>query len=240
MRRATTILLLLATLPVWAMTAQQILQRVEDTLTAPKDMSAVYQITVTDASGTSQTSTLNIWTLGTQRRMIKYTAPSTVKGIGFLVLSENEMYFYSPSRADVRRIAGHARYENFHNTDFSYQDLANYNYTDDYTAKLVETTDDSYVLELTPKSGSSTTYTKLKMWVNRSNWVFSRIDFYTSAGLTKRLTTGSVAVRNGYTSIGALLMRNLSTGNRTAISIVSVNYDSGLSSSFFSQRELQR
>jgi outer membrane lipoprotein-sorting protein len=239
MRKALAFLLLIS-LPVLALSGQQIIEKVENTLTAADDMTAVYTITVTDAGGTSQTSTLKIWTMGQDKRMIKYTAPSSVAGIGFLVLSDDEMYFYSPSRADVRRIAGHARYENFHNTDFSYQDLANYSYDEDYTAELLDTADGQYVLELTPRSGVDTDYTKLKMWVETDSFVFRRVDFYTSVGLIKRLTTGGIAVRDGYTSIGALLMTDVTTGHKTTIAISSIDYDGGLSSSFFSQRELQR
>lgn len=240
MHRRLSLLLLLTVVPALAISGGEIIEKVENTLTGANDMTAVYQIVVTDSGGTSQSSTLKIWTRGDNQRMIKYTAPSTVKGIGFLVLSDNEMYFYSPSRADVRRIAGHARYENFHNTDFSYQDLANYNYTEDYTAELVETTDEQYVLELTPSAGSDTDYTMLKMWVDRDDWVFDRVDFYTSAGLIKRLTTGGVEVRDGYTTVGALLMKDLETDHKTTIGIVDIEYDTGLDSSFFSQRELQR
>ncbi|MCK4594181.1 outer membrane lipoprotein-sorting protein [bacterium] len=243
MRWLTTITLTLfiaACMPALALTAQEILDKVSDTLTGSDDMTAVYKITVTDADGTSQASTIKIWTLGDEKRMIKYTSPSQVLGIGFLVLGENEMYFYSPSRADIRRIAGHARSSNFHNTDFSYSDLASYDYSEDYEPELVETTDEQYKLKLTPKSGVSTDYSKLYMWVNRETWTFDRIDFYDSSGFFKRLTTGSVSVRDGYTTIGAMLMVNKLTGHKTLITISSVEYDTGLTSSFFSQRELKR
>ncbi|HUT99007.1 MAG TPA: outer membrane lipoprotein-sorting protein [bacterium] len=226
--------------PAPAVTAQGILDKIADTLTGAQDMTAVYKITVTDADGSSQTSTIKIWTLGEEKRMIKYTSPSSVKGIGFLVLGEDEMYFYSPSRADVRRIAGHARNEGFHNTDFSYADMASYDYSADYTAELVETTDAQYKLKLVPKSGADTGYSSLYMWVNRDTWVFDRIDFYDSSGLVKRMTTGSVSVRDGYTTLGALLMVNQGNGHKTRITISSVEYDTGLESSFFSQRELKK
>jgi outer membrane lipoprotein-sorting protein len=243
MRRLTTITLILfiaACTTTQALTAQEILDNVGDTLTAAGDMTAVYKITVTDPDGTSQTSTIKIWTLGDEKRMIKYTSPSSVKGIGFLVLGEDEMYFYSPSRADVRRIAGHARNEGFHNTDFSYADLASYDYAADYTAELTQTTDEQYKLKLTPKSGADTGYAELYMWVDRETWAFDRIDFYDSSGLLKRLTTGSVSVRDGYTTIGAMLMVDKHTEHKTKIVISDVEYDTGLDSSFFSQRELKR
>ncbi len=238
--KITLTLFIAACMPALALTAQGILDEVGDTLTGSDDMTAVYKITVTNADGTSQSSTIKIWTLGDDKRMIKYTAPSSVKGIGFLVLGENEMYFYSPSRADIRRIAGHARSEDFHNTDFSYSDLASYDYSSDYKPELVETSETQYKLKLTPKSGASTDYLKLYMWVNRETWAFDRIDFYDSSGLFKRLTTGSVSVQDGYMTIGAMLMVNKRTGHKTLITISSVEYDSGLTSSFFSQRELKR
>jgi outer membrane lipoprotein-sorting protein len=233
-------LVIFAGAPAQAITAQGILDKISDTLTGARDMTAVYKITVTDADGSSQSSTINIWTLGDEKRMIKYASPSSVKGIGFLVLGEDEMYFYSPSRADVRRIAGHARNEGFHDTDFSYADLASYDYSADYTAELVETSDTQYKLKLTPKSGADTGYASLVMWVNRNNWVFDRIDFYDDSGLAKRMTTGSVSVRDGYTTLGALLMVNQRNDHRTQITISSVEYDTGLESSFFSQRELKK
>lgn len=243
MRRLTSITLILALgacAPALAITAQGILDKISDTLTGANDMTAVYKITVTDADGSSQTSTIKIWTLGDEKRMIKYTSPSSVKGIGFLVLGEDEMYFYSPSRADVRRIAGHARNEGFHNTDFSYADMASYDYSADYTAELVETTDAQYKLKLVPKSSADTGYSSLYMWVDRDTWVFDRIDFYDSSGLLKRMTSGSVSVRDGYTTLGALLMVNQENGHKTQITISSVEYDTGLESSFFSQRELKK
>ncbi|MCX7020765.1 MAG: outer membrane lipoprotein-sorting protein [bacterium] len=95
-------------------------------------------------------------------------------------------------------------------------------------------------LKLVPKSGADTGYSSLYMWVNRDTWVFDRIDFYDSTGLVKRMTSGSVEVRDGYTTLGALLMVNQKTGHKTRITISSVEYDTGLESSFFSQRELKK
>jgi len=242
MKRLTTVALLIAilVLPAAALTGAEILDKVEAVLTGFDDMTATYKITVTDSDGTNESSEMKMWALGDEKRMVKYTSPASVKGIGFLVLSEDEMYFYSPSRSDVRRIAGHALEEGFHNTDFSYDDMSGYNYSDDYTAKLLGEDDGKYKIKLTPKSGADTAYTKLIMWVDPDTWVFTRVDFYEASGCVKRLTTGSVKVRNGYMTIGALLMKDLETGHKSKLSITSIDYDTDLSTSFFSQRQLKR
>src|SRR5271157_6281087 len=177
-----------------------ILAKVEQTLTAPKDMESkcVMVLANKDGSG-SEKRVLRMYSSGREKRLIKFIEPAGIEGIGLLVESGDEMNLYLPGMNKIRRIESGSKSENFQGTDFSYDELAGYEYQKDYSAVIANEDGQSYMLDLRRKQGSDRSYDSIKMTVDKSNYVPSRMELYSQGTLIKILTILEVTKGSQYT-----------------------------------------
>ena len=63
-------------------------------------------------------------------------------------------------------------------TDFSYEDMAETEYTDDYTATLETEEANQYVLELKPRPDADVSYSKQRMWVDKETFIPIKTEYY--------------------------------------------------------------
>ncbi len=219
----------------------EILKKAEDAMNAPKDRTASVKLTLIDKDGNSKVRQIKMWQLGKEKRLIRFLSPADVKGVGFLVLSDNEMYLYMPAFKKIRRIASHVKNESFMGTDFSYNDIGKCQYTNDFTAETKEETEKEYVLELTPTPKSDVDYAKLIMWVDKANYIPSKIQFYNKKGtLLKVMENEDTEKIDGYWTPRKMIMKNLKTGHKTIMELATVVHDTGLKEDMFSKRMLKR
>ena len=218
-----------------------ILKKVEATLNAPEDRVATMAMELVDKNGKVKKRVIKIYQKGEDKRLIRFLEPADVKGVGFLVLSDNEMWLYMPAFHKIRRIASHTKNENFMGTDFTYDDMAQSKYSEDYTAKVLEDSPRTVKLELTPKPGSDVNYSKLIMTVDKSNWVPTRVEFYDKAGrLKKVLTNSQVEKIDGYWTVKEMTMEDVQDKHKTILRLTEVKHDTGLRSTIFTKRFLRR
>ncbi|MCK5381835.1 MAG: outer membrane lipoprotein-sorting protein [Candidatus Latescibacteria bacterium] len=223
------------------LTGDQILKKVEDTLTGPEDRDATLKMTLVDKDGNEKLRELKIFQKGDETRLIRFLSPADVKGVGFLVLSDDVMYLYMPAFHKIRRIASHVKNENFMGTDFTYDDMAQSNYTEDYTAKILEESEDIYSLELTPKPDSEIEYSKLRMWVNRKTFLPDKVEFYDEKGkLLKKMTNSATEQIDGYWTPRHIEMEDVQKNHKTLMELKEVKHNVGLKDKLFSKRYLKR
>jgi len=232
---------LLLPIVLWAESGDEILKRVEDATNAPKDRTASVKLTLIDKDGDSKVRQIKMWQLEKEKRLIRFLSPVDVKGVGFLVLSDNEMYLYMPAFKKIRRIASHVKNESFMGTDFSYNDIGKCQYTKDFTAETKEETEEEYVLELTSTPKSDVDYAKLIMWVDKAHYTPSKIQFYNKKGtLLKVMENEDTKKIDGYWTPGKITMENLKTGHKTIMELATVVHDTGLKEDMFTKRMLKR
>lgn len=218
-----------------------ILAKVQDTLNAPKDRTAVMHMQLIDKNGDVKRRTVEIFQKGDQKRLIRFLEPADVKGVGFLVLSDDEMWLYMPAFRKIRRIASHTKHENFMGTDFTYDDLAQTKYTDKYTAQVLSETDEDVTLELKPKPEADANYSKIVMVVDKSNWVPRKLDFYDKRGKLKKVLTNTKVEKIGrYWVVTEMTMEDVQDRHKTVLTLRDVKFDTGLEDAFFSKRTLRR
>ena len=109
-------------------------------------------------------------------RLFRFTSPASQAGIAMLSLPNDVMYIYLPSFGKERRISSSVKSQKFAGTDFSYDDMQAQPFSDKYNAKLIETTDKYYVLELTPKTKSA--YSKIIAKIHKTEYYPISTDFY--------------------------------------------------------------
>ncbi len=218
-----------------------ILARVDSVMNAPRDMKAVERMTLIEPGGSDKERTVQMYQKGPEKRLVRFVTPADVRGVGFLRLAEDRMYLYLPAFRRVRRIASSIKNERFMGTDFSYEDMSQTRYGDDYAVTATEVAPETYTITLEPKEGADVSYARLVMEVQRSNWVYTRVDYYDSDGArVKTLTASEITQTDGYWFANRLEMVSWRSGHRTVLQLEQLSFDTGLSDDFFSQRTLKR
>ena len=219
----------------------EILKKVEETLNAPRDRVANVKLILIDKNGKEKIREIKMWQKGKEKRLIKFLSPQDVKGVGFLVLSDKEMYLWMPAFSKIRRIASHVKHEKFMGTDFSYNDIGKSRYTKDYNAEVLEETEDSYILELIPKPDADVAYSKLIMEVDKTNWVPIKVDFFDkNTKKIKVMMNKKVEKIDDYWVPTEIVMENLEEKHKTVMELLNVQHNLGLSYKIFTKRYLKR
>ncbi len=245
MKRLSMVLLIvlfsLIARSVFAQTGDEILKMAEDAMNAPQDRTATENMLLIKADGTKKQRKIRFYQKGSDKRLVVFLSPADVRGVGFLSLSEDRMYLYLPAFRKIRRIASHIKNEDFMGTDFSYEDMAETEYTDDYTATLENEGADQYVLELRPHPDPDVSYSRQRMWVDKKTFIPVRTEYYSKGGkLIKVMRAESIKEVDGYWFPMKITMKTVKTGHKTLLEIVDIKHDTGLSDRFFTERNLKR
>ena len=220
---------------------QEILERVDAVVNAPKDQTQEMELQLIDKNGSERMRSLKMWQKGDDMRTVKFLEPADVRNIGFLSLPDDVMYLYLPAFKKVRRIAAHVKSQQFAGTDFTYDDMGTIEYADDYDARLVEESEEMYVLELKPKEGAEKDYRRLKMWVQKGSFYPTRTEYYDRGNnLWKIMERRKVSQIEGYWTASEIEMQDLKIEHRTIMRLSKITFDTGLSDDMFTERFLQR
>jgi hypothetical protein len=90
-----------------------------------------------------RSSTLQIWTKGRTRSLVRFVSPAKDAGNSSLTIDQ-EMWSFSPKVNRTIKIPPSMKHQNWMGSDFSYEDLSKGDsILDDYTHQLTRTYDDS-------------------------------------------------------------------------------------------------
>lgn len=236
-----SLMLYLLNISAMAQNGDAILAKIDSVANAFQDMTAIEKMTLIDKNGSRKQRDVKIYQKGSELRLVRFMSPADVRGVGFLRLAEDRLYLYLPAFRKVRRIASSIKNENFMGTDFSYEDMSRNKYGKDYYAKLIETTENQYVLELTPRAGADVTYDRLVVFADKFNFVERKVEFYNSAGkLQKILTIDNVEQIDDYWFGRRMEMQTVKDGHRTVLDLSEVRFDQGLPDNIFTERNLKK
>ena len=174
--------------------------------------------------------------------LVRFLSPKSVKGVTLLNINDGEkIYLYMPAYNKPRRIAGSSKGEEFMGTGLSYEDMS-MDYKDkNYEKKLLEETDNEYIIEVLP-SGEDVSYKKIILTVDKEKFYAKKVEFYkVIEDLTKTLEIVQIQIdeNNKITPI-ELVFTDLVKNQKTKIVIKEMEYNVELSSDFFSIRTLSK
>lgn len=213
----------------WAISGNEILAKVESTLTAPKDGEIKITMKLANLDGSnSQIREAKIWTLGKEKRLLKFMTPAGIKGIGLLVSSDTEIVVYLPAQKLIRRVQGGAKNDDFQGTDFSYNELGSYSYTEDYTAEIKSEDSTSWTLVLTKKANSQKNYTSATMIVDKKAFIPKSLLMYENNVQVKTLTVLETKMFGSYETPSRVKMESLKNKHSTEIIIDSADFDKNM------------
>lgn len=235
------IILVVQFLPVKAQDAVEILKRSDDVVYAPKDQHSITGIVTIDHKGNERSMEAEFLQKGRDKRLVRFTAPASQAGIAFLSLPQDVMYLYLPAYKKERRIASHVRNQGFAGTDFSYADMEAKPMNEKYDPILLSETSESFVLELHPKPGLGSDYSKLVITISKESYYTTHVEYYDQGGAkVKELVNSKIEKIDGYWIATEMVMTDLKQSHHTRMMTRSVTFDEGITDDVFTVRNLVR
>lgn len=199
-----------------------------------------------------------------QRTMVYFTAPDSVKGTAFLAITRPDraadQWLYLPELRRARRIGGALRKQGFVGTDFTYHDLdllaAMPSWTEaDAGSRLrgEETIDGvrCHVIELTPRR-DDIGYAHIVLWLGRDDLVARQVELFEDAphsgwfggsgdgAPTRRIRQSDVRVIGAIPVPHRAVVETPAAGTHTTVTLSGVAFDQQLPDDLFTQPALER
>lgn len=218
-----------------------ILKKVDENLVKVEDQQYKGEIQVVRDGKTTKTLEFDVKLKGLQMKLVKFTAPGDVRGMTVLTTEQGHMYVYLPSYKRVRRVASHVRNQGFMGTDFSPEDMGTASLSEGWDATLQSEDKEKWVLQLTPKSGTETTFSKIQATVLKKYGGVSELIYYNSQG--KAIKKQS---RDEWKTFGPITMptfftaHDLRTGSKTLMRFRDCKVNTGVSAKAFTKRAIMR
>lgn len=144
------------------------------------------------------------------------------------------------SSGSIRKIAVSDQSGSFVGSDFYYEDLGdnsmeNFNYT--YQGEQRVNDDPCYVIKSVRVKGSSV-YTKVLIYVRKSDYFVLKVDMFEKKGHTKTLYNQRIEKIQGVLVPKKVVMERVDTGGKTIIYMKSIDFKKSYPDSYFSKEAL--
>lgn len=234
MKQLILILLFFCSVQSFAQTADELLQLMDNVISAPNDKQALVEIIVTKNSGKEKAREATLKQKGVYKRLYRYTKPEKQAGITTLALPDDKMWLYMPAFSKPIKISLLSKSQAFTGTDFSYEDMSGKPYSERYTPRLLKQIDsDTYQLQLTPKEDHKSKYSKILLHLNKKHHYPVKMEYYNKSDVFFKEAIYTYAQQDGYWFAQEVLMQNLKNDHSTQIIMKEVKFDQGLSDDEF-------
>ena len=184
---------------------------------------------------------------GRLETVARFMSPSDIAGTKFLMVEKasggSEQHIYLPGLKRTRRVVGREQEGSFMGSDFTYSDLQRKEDKNAKNAKLPDEkigSEPTYVLETTAGSGTEGSYSKLRMWIRKTDFIPLRTQFFdTSGNLKKTLYVRRTQEIDGKPTVVEALMKS-ADGHQTELVVDSVSQKKDFPDSTFSPLNLDR
>jgi len=220
------------------------LQRIDDAERVPHSFGVVRQ-TITTSGGSLRTFTIRSWSAQNgDVSLMAYDEPARVAGDRILLLNGGDDIWYYMKRRDVtRHFAGHTRRQSAMGSDFSYEDLAQGDLTEDYEAEYIgeEELDGETCVKLRAiPTPSGPSYDSLYIWASIEDNLSRKIDYFDEGENTKTLLLAEFEVVEGRMTAKRMEMVNHREGSSTLMETVEITFADEPDPSIFTRAALTR
>jgi outer membrane lipoprotein-sorting protein len=236
-------LILAAPAPAQTLSADQILDRIDENAIAGNRVSVTEMII--HSRRATRTLKLKSWVQGEDKAFTEFLEPARERGTKMLKLSD-QLWTYSPDADRTISISGHMLRQSVMGSDLSYEDmLEDRKLREAYEASVVggETIIDRpcWVLELRAKAEDVAYYSR-KIWVDRERFVLLReVRFAKSGRPLKTLEVKSVIrVQNRWVQDDVVFKDALKTGDGTEFLIRSIEFEAEIPEALFTKASLRK
>ncbi len=239
MRKITiTLIVLFIFSGLQAQDAHNLLAKLDNIMFSPKDKQGRIEIILVDKDGEEKAREAEMYQMGQNKKLFRYTQPEKQAGIATLSLPDGVMWLYMPAFGKPKKISLLAKSQAFTGTDFSYEDMATEPYAARYLPQLLETTDDAYILSLSPRDDKSN-YSKVIVTQDKTNFYPIKMEFYDNGGKLFKEATYEYEKVGKYWNAKEVIMTNLKKKHSTKIRLTDVVFDQGLTDEFFTVENLK-
>jgi hypothetical protein len=184
---------------------------------------------------------------GDQKFFMYFFQPADVRNMTFMVYKypgkNADRWLFLPAINMVRRIAAQDKRSSFVGSDFTYEDISGRNLNDDTHSVLKEErigTHDCTVVKSTPKTGEMEYSYKLS-WIDKASSLPIKEEYFDKTGeVYKVFSADAIENVKSFPTITRRSMRTLTSGHRTEVAFVTVDYDVGIEDSLFTERYLKQ
>ena len=220
------------------------LQRIDNAERVPFSYGVMRQ-TITTSGGSLRTFTIRSWSAQNgDVSLMAYDEPARVAGDKILMLDGGDNIWYYMRRRDVtRHFAGHTRNQSAMGSDFSYEDLAQGDLTEDYTATLLgqEEVDGTMSVKLrVVPTPSGPSYDSLFIWAGVEDNISRRIEYFKDDELLKTLFLTNFQVVDNRKTAFNMEMVNHREGSRTLMETTEISFTDEPDESLFTRAALTR
>jgi outer membrane lipoprotein-sorting protein len=223
---------------VYAQDAHDLLAKLDNIMFAPKDKQGTVAIILVDKDGEEKAREAEMFQKGRDKKLYRYTKPEKQAGIATLSLPGGVMWLYMPAFGNPKKVTLLAKSQAFTGTDFSYEDMATEPWSDRFYPRLVETKDDAYILELTPR-GEKSSYSKVVVTQNKANFYPVKMEYFDKGEKKFKESTYEYEKIGKYWNAKEVIMTNLKKNHSTKIRLENVVFDQGLSDDLFTVENLK-
>lgn len=180
---------------------------------------------------------------GDQQFLVVFSRPADVRNTVFLVekhaQGDDDRWLYLPGLDLVKRISAGDKRTSFVGSHYFYEDVSGRNLSED-DHRLLETTDEHYVLENTPKDPASVEFSRYQVWIEKASMLPVKIEYYNSNDkLYRRVEVLETKDVQGFPTVTKSRVSDLLSGASTTMEFRFIRYDLGMQSSVFSERSLR-
>jgi outer membrane lipoprotein-sorting protein len=241
MKILTAVVALGCATPALAQTGPEVLQKVDIAMNNFSDGTFESKLRVMEPNGQAREYGFTTFQKVPEKRLVRFSSPGDVKGMGVLVENRETMYVFLPGFQKIRRVGTHVNNTNFMGSDFAYEDMSQTAFSPIYDAKLLSQDDKSWLLELTPKIAGGDC-AKMKMTVDKTAHQPTRMECFDAAG--KNIKTQEridYKLENGhYNPSKIIITDHRRNDHKSEIDFLGVKLNSGLKDDLFTQRSLIR
>lgn len=234
------LLLLLSSLPLWSITPDAIIKKVEHNIQSDSGYSKI-TMTVTTARG-ERTMKMESWNRGHEKSFIKVLYPKQDRGITFLKV-DTTMWQYVPKIEKTIKIPSSMMMQSWMGSDFTNDDMAKESsIVDDYNAQISFEDAQKYTLTLLPKPDAAVVWGKIVLEVAKEHFIPLRAIYYDEDGLQQRILYYSDVKIYGdhYLPTVMTLIPQNKKSNKTVVKMEDVNFDVVIEDERFTKNALVR
>lgn len=188
---------------------------------------------------------------GPSARLIRFHAPPDLARAAILTIDHEDrdadQWIYLPAYHAARRVAAANRGDTWMGTDLTYEDITDTNVEQyEYTTLRQEQLDNvrCVVIAAAPtdrKLREQSAYSKTIFWVDPTESVALRIEYYDRGGRLLKVVTNTELQRYGtYRRWGVTRVRDVTRNHQTVLTVTDRKIDQGLSDDIFGVPHLER
>ena len=231
-------LLFFAVPEVRSQDAMELLEKMDALMNAPEDRKATVQIILTKKNDREKIREAEMFQKGKDKRLYRYTRPESQAGIATLSLPDDVIWLYLPAFGKPTKISLLAKSQAFTGTDFSYEDMDPKPYSVRFTPTLIETTEETYILELKPDYEKSD-YSKLTVTLDKAHFYPHKMEYFDKKGEKVKVADYQYTKKDNYWFAKEVTMSDLKKDHSTQIIMDDVQFDIGLPEDLFSVENLK-